>query len=536
MIKNKHVPFSLERYQSPYNDLIEGVMKTVWEDNKYDDTYKGHSITIESVGDEYYDVKFDKHEIRKVRLEQIPMYLDRFYNTLEFNDRVMDSDFVTISDKAKIAKETLKKLGVQMKKDITDSEVLQLNNIYNEVFRKVNDSDDDIKWINAEKNVDHDWDGLNDTLSRAEKKYGNDIVYLIAYKNRSAVALGVYAKIVSELCNLPIEHKWGMDACIISHNNRDKVEKEINASKRSVVWDAWGLQSSSFVHEAIDRPEVKDDADSVEEYKGSMNGKLQNERRQAEHKTEVPENSGKDKDNNPDSEYGHIDENTEVEDSVSKDFKEWMEHVNDPSPMTSKKSDNGKYMSEFAVEVFEDVKKSLSTNLRDRITVAQSSTGNEEMENFIQDYNIDGKPSGVYLFGGFDSEKYVYCLDDDGVDGTKQDFYDEKIREYHKLYPEIKFGEFDEAGINFKSFEDAYKFYRWANKIKDSVVFDAEKLYTAEELKSEKPVWVKEKALWNKVVKEVTKDGKEKVKFFVPCIVYKKALVKKEKANKSDEQ
>lgn len=127
-------------------------------------------------------------------------------------------------------------------------------------------------------------------------------------------------------------------------------------------------------------------------------------------------------------------------------------------------------LSDFAKEEFEATKSQLPPKLRERITVASSSTGNENQANFIQDYNIDGKSSGIYRVGFFDSaitaNADYYALDDFNVDNMKDwERWENLFNEYMRLHPGINAHIKSESGAVFHNIVDALNFKKWSEAL-----------------------------------------------------------------------
>lgn len=140
-----------------------------------------------------------------------------------------------------------------------------------------------------------------------------------------------------------------------------------------------------------------------------------------------------------------------------------------------KKQDNNE-LSSFASEILNDTLAQLPEELKGRVTVNESSTGDESYENFIQSYNIDGKPSGISRIELFDAKinenPTSFVIDGSDVDASReeQDKWESLADEYMKEHPEVNLIKYDEAGIGFKSFMDAYNFLKWAEQRKESPI------------------------------------------------------------------
>lgn len=140
-----------------------------------------------------------------------------------------------------------------------------------------------------------------------------------------------------------------------------------------------------------------------------------------------------------------------------------------------KKQDNNE-LSSFASEILNDTLAQLPEELKGRVTVNESSTGDESYENFIQSYNIDGKPSGITRIELFDAKineaPTSFVIDGSDVDASReeQDRWESLADEYMKEHPEVNLIKYDEVGIGFKSFMDAYNFLKWAEQRKESPI------------------------------------------------------------------
>ncbi len=140
-----------------------------------------------------------------------------------------------------------------------------------------------------------------------------------------------------------------------------------------------------------------------------------------------------------------------------------------------KKQDNNE-LSSFASEMLNDTLAQLPEELKGRVTVNESSTGDESYENFIQSYNIDGKPSGITRIELFDANldenPTRFVIDGSDVDASReeQDRWESLADEYMKEHPEVNLINYDEVGIGFKSFMDAYNFLKWAEQRRESPI------------------------------------------------------------------
>ena len=124
----------------------------------------------------------------------------------------------------------------------------------------------------------------------------------------------------------------------------------------------------------------------------------------------------------------------------------------------------------FANDIFADTLSNAPEELKGRITVRESSTGDEQEENFVQSYDIDGKPSGISRIELFDAKpsenptRFVIDGSDVDAETAEQDKWESLAVEYHKTHPDVKLYVGDESGIGFATFKDAYEFHNWANE------------------------------------------------------------------------
>lgn len=131
------------------------------------------------------------------------------------------------------------------------------------------------------------------------------------------------------------------------------------------------------------------------------------------------------------------------------------------------KQENGE-LSDFAAEIFNDTLSGIPEEVRARVTVRESSTGDEVEENFIQSYDLDGKPSGisrVELFDiGIDENPTRFVIDGSDVDSPKQEQerWQQLADEYKQLNPEVAIIDWEESGISFRTFKEALDFLSWA--------------------------------------------------------------------------
>lgn len=121
-------------------------------------------------------------------------------------------------------------------------------------------------------------------------------------------------------------------------------------------------------------------------------------------------------------------------------------------------------LSDFARQMYE---KHVPADMRDRVEVLESSTGDEYMENFVQIYSIDRNPAEIYLVSFFDaginSDPDWFCIEGASFDDERCDdyaeFYKIWIAEWH---PEVMDSAtyFTESGPAFRRLKDALRFSR----------------------------------------------------------------------------
>ena len=130
------------------------------------------------------------------------------------------------------------------------------------------------------------------------------------------------------------------------------------------------------------------------------------------------------------------------------------------------KQENGE-LSDFATEIFNDTLSGIPEEVRARVTVRESSTGDEVEENFRQSYDINGKPSGisrVELFDiDIDENPTRFVIDGSDVDSPKQEQerWQQLADEYKQLNPEVIIIDWEECGISFRTFKEALDFITW---------------------------------------------------------------------------
>lgn len=131
------------------------------------------------------------------------------------------------------------------------------------------------------------------------------------------------------------------------------------------------------------------------------------------------------------------------------------------------KQENGE-LSDFATEIFNDTLSGIPEEVRARVTVRESSTGDEVEENFIQSYDLDGKPSGISRVELFDVDidgnptRFVIDGSDVGAPMQEQERWQQLADEYKQLNPEVIIIDWEESGISFNTFKEASDFLSWA--------------------------------------------------------------------------
>ena len=162
--------------------------------------------------------------------------------------------------------------------------------------------------------------------------------------------------------------------------------------------------------------------------------------------------------------------------SRSREYDEGKMQTGAPTVYSDSSSDTGTlktnagvHLSDFAKGVADEVYSKLPDNLKGRVSVRSSSDGNEPGQSFIQRYDIDGKPSKVYLISLYDTD--INANPDffaiEGYDVNSQERWDEYSRmfdEYLKSHPDVRAFEHDEAGALFDRFEDALGFSKFAEE------------------------------------------------------------------------
>ena len=148
-------------------------------------------------------------------------------------------------------------------------------------------------------------------------------------------------------------------------------------------------------------------------------------------------------------------------------YRDILANVLDISSACEGKQTSEKNKTSFADEMLADTLSNAPEELKGRITVRESSTGDEQEENFVQSYDIDGKPSGISRIELFDAKSNEdstrFVIDGSDVDAasSEQDKWESLAREYHKTHPDVKLYIGDESGIGFSTFKDAYEFRNW---------------------------------------------------------------------------
>lgn len=120
-------------------------------------------------------------------------------------------------------------------------------------------------------------------------------------------------------------------------------------------------------------------------------------------------------------------------------------------------------LSPFARQMYE---KHVPADMRDKVEVLESSTGDEYMENFVQSYSIEKNPVEIYLVSfydaGIESDPDWFCVEGASCDDERCDDY----AEFYKIWmaewhPEVKDTTyFMESGPAFRNLKDALRFSR----------------------------------------------------------------------------
>lgn len=130
------------------------------------------------------------------------------------------------------------------------------------------------------------------------------------------------------------------------------------------------------------------------------------------------------------------------------------------------KQENGE-LSDFATEIFNDTLSGIPEEVRARVTVRESSTGDEVEENFIQSYDLDGKPSGISRVELIDAKigenPTRFVIDGSDVDAPKQEQerWQQLADEYKQLNSGVIIIDWEECGISFRTFKEALDFITW---------------------------------------------------------------------------
>ncbi|MBQ9476025.1 MAG: hypothetical protein IJU69_07265, partial [Bacteroidales bacterium] len=123
-----------------------------------------------------------------------------------------------------------------------------------------------------------------------------------------------------------------------------------------------------------------------------------------------------------------------------------------------------------ADEIFKETEASLPEKYKGRLSVRESSTGDESQENFVQSYDLDGRPSGVTRIDLFDAKPTEnptwFAIDGSDVDAPreKQDRWEELAKIYQSEHSDIKMTVLDELGVGFRHIGDALSFVEWARE------------------------------------------------------------------------
>lgn len=143
-------------------------------------------------------------------------------------------------------------------------------------------------------------------------------------------------------------------------------------------------------------------------------------------------------------------------------------------PSSEDKGTENSENASMAEEIFADTQSQMPEELQNRVTVRESSTGDEAYQNFLQSYDIDGKPSGItrieFFDAGIDENPTRFLIDGSDVDAlqAEQERWESLAEEYHRTHPDVPVSFFDEAGIGFSNFKDAYDFLRWVQQQQSS--------------------------------------------------------------------
>lgn len=127
-----------------------------------------------------------------------------------------------------------------------------------------------------------------------------------------------------------------------------------------------------------------------------------------------------------------------------------------------------KRRTEFANEVFEEVKKELPEYLADELEIKESSTGDEPNENFIMTFKRHGEDFPVYLIefidAGINDDPRWFAIEDFNVDNPdKWDNYERLFLIWKKETAYKDCVLMDESGAIFRSIEKAIEFKRFVD-------------------------------------------------------------------------
>ena len=122
--------------------------------------------------------------------------------------------------------------------------------------------------------------------------------------------------------------------------------------------------------------------------------------------------------------------------------------------------------AELANEIFQETLQSVPDGIREKISIRETSNGNEQGQNFVQSYNIDGADSGITRIDFFDakpdSNPTWFIINGTSVDDGS-DLYS-KANAYRQSHPESSLNDTLEAGLGFRTFAEAYDFLQWSKQ------------------------------------------------------------------------
>lgn len=122
--------------------------------------------------------------------------------------------------------------------------------------------------------------------------------------------------------------------------------------------------------------------------------------------------------------------------------------------------------AELANEIFQETLQSVPDGIREKVSIRETSIGNEQGQNYVQSYNIDGVGSGITRIDFFDtkpdSNPTWFIINGTSVDDDL-DLYS-KGNEYKQSHPESSLNNTLEAGLGFRTFAEAYDFLQWSKQ------------------------------------------------------------------------